>query len=302
MKLSLTLLFVTVAGAFAADATPDAATPAAAKPEEKTPEQLRKSLKKRGLQASDGSDAGGDTGGGSGCFSAVTTVDVQGQGPVSMDSLNIGDFVRAGKEGEYTRVFSFAHNDRDIEYDFVQIHTEGTEAPIELTKNHMLFVDNKAVPAEAVKVGDLLGDKKVVDIASVKRNGLFAPITESGEIVVNGVRASCYVAILDHVFVNQHYMTHMFFSYQRAACSYNFALCENETYTNGFSNWSNWAIQLYMKANTLSAPLQHFLGVVSLFVLPAWFTAEQFIVSPFLAVAAVGYLVYKSNTKKVKSA
>jgi Hint module len=306
MKLQLTCLFVVLASAFAADATPEAKTPAAdATPEAKTPEQLRQGLKKRGLQSGDGGDAGGDTeggGSGSGCFSAVNTVTVQGKGSVSMDALQIGDYVLSGKHGEFSRVYSFAHLDRDVEYDFVQIHTEGAKAPLELTFNHMVFVDNKAVPAEAIQVGDVLGDKKVVDITSVKRAGVFAPITVSGEIVVNDIRASCYVAIMDHVLLSQHHLTHMFFSFQRAACSVNFALCENETYNNGFSNWSSWAIQMYIKANTYSAPVQHVLTAICAIVLPTWYTAEQFVVSPFLAIAAVGYLVYKSNTKKVKSA
>jgi hypothetical protein len=284
MKLQLTCLFVAFANAFAADATPKA----------ETPEQPRQYLK-RGLQG----DV--DVNSALACFSALNTVTVQGKGPVSMDSLQIGDYVLAGKDGEYSRVYSFAHLDREMESEFVQLHTEGAKAPLELTYNHMVFVDNKAVPAEAVKVGDVLGDKKVVDITTVKRVGVFAPVTSSGDIVVSDIRASCYVAIMDHVVLSQHHLIHMFFSFQRAACSINFSLCENETYSNGFSNWSNWATQMYIKANSFSAPVQHLLTAMCAIVLPTWYTAEQFVVSPFLAIAAVGYLVYKSNTKKIKS-
>merc|ERR1712115_411250 len=60
----------------------------------------------------------------------------------------------------------------------------------------------------------------------------------------------------DNAPVNQHHMIHMFFSLQRAACSVNFSLCEQETYTNGYSNYSNWAIELFGYFNTFSAPVQ----------------------------------------------
>jgi len=77
----------------------------------------------------------------------------------------------------------------------------------------MLFVDGKPVRADSVKPGDMLGTYKVTDISVVKRNGVFAPMTETGEeIVVNGIRSSSYVALTDHVPVNQHYMNHTFFA------------------------------------------------------------------------------------------
>jgi hypothetical protein len=292
MKLTLILSLFAISGAFAADKAPEA----------QSPEQLRKGLKKRGLQASDGSDSGGDTGGGSSeCFSAVTTVEVQGKGTLSMDSLKIGDYVRAGKDGDFSRVFSFGHLDTDLVGDFLQIYSEGKDQPIEITPNHMIFVDNKPVKAETVKIGDMLDEAKVTKISSIKRSGVFAPITESGEINVSGVRASSYVAFVDGVVVDQHALVHMFFAPQRVLCGINFAWCENETYTDGFSNWSNWAIQIYMKANEWSAFAKHAASVLAVLILPPLYTAEQFIVSPILSLAVLGYAIYKSTTKKVKS-
>lgn len=295
MKLQSTLFFAALASAFAAE------EPA---PVDATPEQLRKGLKKRGLQASDGSDSGADTGGGSGCFSALNTVEVQGKGMVFMDDLKIGDYVKScdGKEGDFSRVYSFAHLDRNIEYDFVQIHTEESKTPLELTYNHMVFLANKAVPVAEVSVGDMLGDKKVTKITASKSKGLYAPITYSGSIVVNNIKSSSYVALMDNVPVSQHHMTHMFFSLQRAACSINFDWCESETYTNGFSNYSNWAIGFYMHANGYSAPIQWLLTAVCAFVFSIWYAAEQFVVAPLLSVMLVGYVLYKAKTKKVKSA
>ena len=120
MKLQLTFFLATLASAFAA---------------EETPEELRaKLLRTRSLQGDDNNNGAGDGPGGDGndfppCFSAFDTVEAQGKGMISMDSLEIGDYVRAGKD--FSRVFSFAHLDLDAEGNFLQIHTEGSVAPLE---------------------------------------------------------------------------------------------------------------------------------------------------------------------------
>ena len=321
MKLQLTFLLAALASAFAA---------------EETPEQLRaKLLRTRSLQGggdgdgdgaqptpsgggdgdgdgapspSGGGDGDGDgsTGGGDGdgtgpggdgsdiCFSAFDTVEAQGKGMISMDSLEIGDYVRSGKD--FSQVFSFAHLDLDREANFLQIHTEGSVAPLEITDNHMLFRNDKAVSAKEVSVGDMLGDNKVTKITSVKRTGLYAPITYDGSIVVNGIKSSCYVQFLDHVPADQHQvLEHMFFSLQRVACSVNFGWCEAETYTDGFSDYSRWAIKAYTYSNQFSAPVQWLLTAISGLVFPTWYLAEQLYLSPILL--AVGFLLYKSTKK-----
>ena len=186
--------------------------------------------------------------------------------------------------------------ERDVEHDFLQIHTEGSAAPLELTKNHMVFRNDKAVRADEVSVGDMLGDKKVTDITSTKSTGLYAPITYDGSIVVNGIKSSCYVQFLDHVPADQHQvLEHMFFSLQRVACSVNFGWCEAETYTNGFSDYSSWAINAYTYSNQFSAPVQWLLTAISGLVFPTWYLAEQLYLSPILL--AVGFLLYKSTKK-----
>merc|ERR1712157_115001 len=169
-----------------------------------------------GTDGTDGGDNGQDGGQDDGqpCFSAFDSVEVQGKGMISMDSLEIGDYVRSGKD--FSQVFSFAHLDLDAEANFLQIHTEGSVAPLEITDNHMLFRNDKAVSAKDVSVGDMLGDNKVTKITSVKRTGLYAPITYDGSIVVNGIKSSCYVQMMDLAPVDQNqFLEHMFFSLQR---------------------------------------------------------------------------------------
>ena len=64
---------------------------------------------------------------------------------------------------------------------------------------HLVFMTEKgAVSASRIQVGDLLmsspGSAKVTKVGSVQRQGLWAPATESGSIVVNGVVASNYIS------------------------------------------------------------------------------------------------------------
>jgi len=211
-----------------------------------------------------------------------------------MDAIKVGDFVRTSDD-DFSRVFSLAHLDHNFEADFLQIYSEGLEKPLEITAMHMLFSSGKAVRADEVTVGDMLGQSKVLEIKSVKRTGVYAPITESGDIVVSGIRASSYFAFLDRVPFNQHVMSHFFFAPHRMMCSFDFKMCENEGHTNGYTNWAYWAIQIMEKANEFVAPVQCFLAVSALPFMSAAYGFEQMILAPFTTLAIVGYMLYKKN-------
>ena len=241
---------------------------------------------------------------GGGCFSALGMVLTQDKGTITMDSLQVGDFVQVG-ENEFSRIYSLAHLAPEVESDFLQIFTKGKEAPLEITGRHMVYAKGTPIRADSIKVGDTLHDENMVtDIKVVKRAGLYAPLTETGDIVVNGIKASNYVAFMDHGLVNQHYLAHYFFSFQRTICRVNFDLCENETHTadEGFSTWSNWGIQLYMLGNYLPAIAQHIVILAALLVLPVFYTLEQLTLSPFLGFATIGYALHRAISKKAKVA
>jgi len=285
----------------------------------KTPDQLRGQLKRK-LQGSDsgvggdggdgdggdgdggdgdgGDGDGGDGDGGDGqtspCFSRFNDVEVQGKGMTAMDAIKVGDYVRTGNDS-FSRVFSLAHLDHEIEADFLQIYADGLEKPLEITGMHMLFSSGKSVRADEVSVGDMLGASKVSEIKSIKRNGVYAPITQSGDIVVSGIHASSYAAFLDSVPLNQHVMSHFFFAPHRMMCSFDFKMCENEGHTNGYTNFAYWAIQMMEKANEFIAPIQCFLAVSALPFLSAAYGFEQMLAAPFTALAVIGFMLYKKN-------
>merc|ERR1711862_134642 len=262
MKLQLVLAFLTFNAVLAA---------------EKPAEQLRSGKLTRNSQrrAQDGGDNGGDDGI---CFSAFNNVEVRGKGMVSMDMVQVGDNVRSGKDA-FSRVISLAHLDHETEADYLQIHADGLENPLEISHVHMVFVQNKAVRAAEVKVGDMLGENKVSEIKTVKRAGLYAPITEAGELMVNGVRASSYVSYMDYVPLDQHMMTHMFYAPQRMICSFNF-------------------VQFMRKCNTFIAPIQLLFSLITLPVVSAMFGIEKMILSPVAPMVVLGYAAYRANSKR----
>ena len=143
-------------------------------------------------------------GGGDLCFSGENTIEIMGKGRVTIDSIKIGDSVRVGPGGnDFSQVYSFGHYDVNIFTEYVQIHAEGSKSPLELSKEHMVFLQegsiSKSVPASAVKVGDKLivitnggGVAVVGKIGSVTRRGAFAPFTKAGTIV-----ASYYISLMD---------------------------------------------------------------------------------------------------------
>lgn len=253
-------------------------------------------------EGSSPSPPSGGTGGGGMCFSRVNDVEVQGKGFISMDSLQIGDYVRAGNN-KFSRVFSLIHTDRDMEAEFLQIHSGALKKPLEVTPDHMVFIDSSAVRASEVKVGDTLGENKVSKITSVKRRGVFAPVTESGDIVVNGILASSYAAVLAHCPVNvQHSGAQAFFAVRRLLCAFNFGNCEKETHTDGIADWLLPVFNLFSMTN--SSPIIQFCAVVvAVPFLAAVYTLEQLLLGPLFvkALALFSCLAIYKNAKRSKT-
>ena len=184
-----------------------------------------------------------------GCFSSFNTVEVEGKGFVSMDSLRIGDSVRSNKDS-FSTVYGFLHLDRKVQATFYRIQV-GHGSTLELTGSHLVHIYDTsaqhAVQAADVKVGDILQTTRgshnasvVHGVKVVHRQGLFAPLTYSGTIVVGGIVASNYVAVLDNQLglssSSQDVLIHAFFALRRMACSWDFARCADEKYaTTGIS-------------------------------------------------------------------
>lgn len=131
------------------------------------------------------------------CFPANATVQLQDGSIKTMATLQVGDSVHVGND-QFSTVFMFSHrlSAEQSKSVFVSLTTDdGTT--IQLTANHYLYVNGKLAAAETVKIGDKLssanGDQlEVVSVGSVAAEGLYNPQTMHGDIVVNGIKTSCY--------------------------------------------------------------------------------------------------------------
>ena len=182
------------------------------------------------------------------CFSSENMVDVLGKGRVSMSELTIGDKVMAGNK--YETVYSFGHRNTEMYTEFLQIFA-GDVMAAELSEDHMLFVEGRAFPASAIKVGDQLdlvdGSAEVTKIVTVGREGAFAPFTDSGVINMNGVVASTYVNLQGqsdsfmvgtYKTLSMQFIAHATQAPHRVVCAVNFGFCEAERYNeDGISTW-----------------------------------------------------------------
>jgi len=139
-------------------------------------------------------------------------------GPTMMPTnrIQVGDQVMTGS-GTYKTVYTIDHHHPRKQTRFLQIHHRcGNNAsgnhypsPFEVTKRHMVFVDNSShpIPAASINVGDRLKSIHnhnsrnyctVTNIVEVTRNGFYYPLTTDGTIVVSGsVIASTYSVLSD---------------------------------------------------------------------------------------------------------
>ncbi|CAB9507690.1 Protein hedgehog [Seminavis robusta] len=160
-----------------------------------------------------------------------------------MKNLQVGDKVLTGnKNTPYQPVYSFGHRHEHLEGTFFQIHT-ADKAPLEMTGSHLMFIvddENKlqTVRADAVKVGDhvvksrddgVMLPSTVTEITTIRKKGMYMPLTPDGTIVVDGIVASTYVSIQDQApavvensklfpFLTEQRILHWFLSPYRMLC------------------------------------------------------------------------------------
>ena len=111
-----------------------------------------------------------------------------------MKDLQLGDrvLVATNNTSYYEPIYSFGHRLNSVFAEYLVV----LPSELEISKDHMVFVEGgAAVPAGNLVVGDRLENGEMITaIKTVQRLGIYAPFTPSGAIVVNGVRASSFVA------------------------------------------------------------------------------------------------------------
>jgi len=146
------------------------------------------------------------------CFAASSLVEVSGRGLVSITALKAGDMVR-DSIASFSPFVTYLHVDLSYTTNFVAI-SAANGAQLRLTPDHFVFVVDTngrvdGARADSVQQGDRVfisgstynvsntdlafGEmSEVVQIEKVSEKGIVTPLTASGQIVVDGMVASCY--------------------------------------------------------------------------------------------------------------
>ncbi|VDK27691.1 unnamed protein product [Gongylonema pulchrum] len=143
------------------------------------------------------------------CFSGDTTVQTP-NAIKRIDELEIGDRVLSIEESLvlYSPVMIFLHRSHNESAVFNKIQTDDGKE-VKLTDFHLLYVTNckaseqlRLVHAKDVRIGQCLHVAReqsnsllpirIANIERVAGKGIYAPLTKSGDIVVNSVLSSCH--------------------------------------------------------------------------------------------------------------
>jgi len=170
-----------------------------------------------------------------------------------MDALKIGDAVRTG-DRTFSMVYSFGHKASSFKTNYLQVFAANMEAghPLEISMEHLIYTHDATknvvvlVAASDLQVGGTLLTmdgilSEILWIRTVQRQGVYSPLTESGNLLVNGVLASSYVSrdwLKEYVSGDTlHAFQHSATLPVRLFCA--IVDCKTEGYneTTGFSMW-----------------------------------------------------------------
>lgn len=251
---------------------------------------------------------GGGTSGFDGCFSESATVQVLNQGTVAMKDLQLGDKVLTNNN-QYQPIYSFGHYHETQEKKFLQIYTR-TKTPLEMTGDHLILNDEeRPVRADSLEVGDKLLQATneydvITKISTIRKPGVYMPLTADGTLVVNGFKASTYVSVteeaptvMEHRFIfglsSEQKLLHWWLSPYRMLCmgvSSNY--CTNKNHNEeGVLNYLATGRQLVQLAERQTVFVQVVLMELPVFVVFALLNTMEWVVGPSLAPTLIALLL-----------
>ncbi|GMS81393.1 hypothetical protein PENTCL1PPCAC_3568 [Pristionchus entomophagus] len=143
------------------------------------------------------------------CFSADTIVETT-EGHKRMSDLKTGDEVMSVEESllTFSPIIMFLHREEEILAEFNVITTTNGNS-VKLTNEHLIYVSDcvptsplqlissKEVTTEhclmAARTDDrTLRTDRVINVTKTYERGIYAPLTSSGDIIVNDVLSSCH--------------------------------------------------------------------------------------------------------------
>lgn len=145
-----------------------------------------------------------------GCFAYGSTVRTQNRGVISVEQVKTGDVVESLSESNtviYAPVIMIMHQEPERVEEMVTITTTPSDSHLTLTHDHLLKVSTDVghtwtyIFSERAKPGMLVittSEEGIAETETIQtvtrenRQGLYAPVTTTGNIIVDSVVASCY--------------------------------------------------------------------------------------------------------------
>ncbi|RZF35234.1 hypothetical protein LSTR_LSTR009358 [Laodelphax striatellus] len=196
-----------------------------------------------------------------GCFTGDSLVSTSDGRQLKLEDVRLGDELMSidphSGRVVYSEVILFLDRDPQETRPFLRI-TTSTGAVIKMTPSHLLLrVDSEkplnlaAVFADSVKPGDsvllanISGGEPIIDkvthIDTFTTSGVYAPLTRTGTIVVNGVSASCYALI------NSQFVAHLSFAPLRIYLNLKESLMRLWTFASHPLTTNSWNHHNYLR-------------------------------------------------------
>ena len=238
-----------------------------------------------------------------GCFSGTSTVELLNRGRTEIASLQIGDMVHVGHD-VYEPVYSFGHYGPSSKGHFVEIKTD--TSTFQVTKEHLLFnALYETIPVSLVTEGTGLLNATgfMVAVKSVKEvssKGVFAPFTPSGQIVVDGILASSFIALDESsslrimgLDISHHWLAHSFEFPHRLACHY-LGTCHDEIYNEkGVLKWLATSHRLGVWALDCNFGVRSVILLLLMLVFVLFNIVEWFLLNPRVTLVLLCCFSYR---------
>jgi hypothetical protein len=229
-----------------------------------------------------------------------------------MRHLKLGDVIDVGN-GIFEPIYSFGHHEPTGRATLLEIRTSDETVPVlQISRRHLVFVDKEntgpvAIPAASIEVGDSIvlcgggNTHEVVRVESIETvlvdDGLFAPFTPSGKLLVNGgLLVSSFIAFdelsptlrIGGIEFSYQWLAHSFEFPHRVAC-YHFSQCSTESYNeNGLATWAVAPFEFAVWLTSLeSGVVKEILLLVLLWILLVFVVVEFAFQHAWLVVATL---------------
>ncbi|KAK4524788.1 hypothetical protein GAYE_SCF06G2691 [Galdieria yellowstonensis] len=156
----------------------------------------------------DNSSPSSNSGGGSSvsCFPGSSTVYLDKFHSKPISELQVGEMI-LDAHGKPTKVIGWLHKNENQEARYIQVQFTNMSSRLTISGDHLVFSTNGVIKSKQIVRGNKLltrqeGFATVHSVESLISKGVYAPLTESGTLLVDGISCSCYAYFSSHWVAN----------------------------------------------------------------------------------------------------